>query len=88
MRISPARREALLELLAAASVEGRAEHVEAVERLRSGSPLRADLGALQCLAADWLMYYGFGDDWEPNEFGLAMEDLIDILAPWHWGYYD
>jgi hypothetical protein len=32
------------------------------------------------------MYYGFGDDWEPNEFGLAMEDLIDILAPWHWGY--
>lgn len=45
----------------------------------------ADLNALRGVVAVLLSRRGFNSDWEPNTFGRECEDLIDRLAPWHWG---
>jgi hypothetical protein len=53
-----------------------------------GTALREDLEQLREAVADALMQGGFREDWEPNELGLRLEGLIDILAPWEWGFDD
>jgi hypothetical protein len=45
----------------------------------------ADLNDLRGVVAVLQSRSGFNSDWEPNTFGRECEDLIDRLAPWHWG---
>lgn len=86
MPVPRERREALLDLLEEFAAAAGDRHTAAIESLRGGSPSRADLELLRELAADQLMMRGFRDDWEPNEFGLAMEDLINMTTPMNWGF--
>ncbi len=44
-----------------------------------------DLNDLRDVVGVLLSKRGFTSDWEPNTFGRQCEDLIDRLAPWHWG---
>lgn len=44
-----------------------------------------DLNELRDSVGTLLTKYGFDRNWEPNPFGLECEDLIDRIAPWHWG---
>jgi hypothetical protein len=44
-----------------------------------------DLNNLRDAVGVLLSRRGFNSDWEPNAFGRECEDLIDRLAPWHWG---
>ncbi len=39
---------------------------------------------LRHMLTDELVAAGLGDDDEPNERGFVIEDLIDLLAPWHF----
>lgn len=47
-----------------------------------------DLNDLREAVAESMVVAGFGPEWEPNDFGLECEGLIDRLAPWHWGKDD
>lgn len=50
-----------------------------LQRFESGQAQLEDIENLLELAVDYLMWAGFGDDWEPTEVGLRTEDLIGDL---------
>src|ERR1700741_3386626 len=44
-----------------------------------------DLNALREQVGDLLTTHGFDENYDVNALGGQCEDLIDRLAPWHWG---
>jgi hypothetical protein len=47
-----------------------------------------DLNKLREAVSVLLMRGGFRANWETHTHGQECEDLIDRLAPWHWGKDD
>ena len=56
------------------------ELIEKIEQLDSGLIDSETINKMREAVGDELAGHGFRPDWEPNEYGLKLEDLIDRLA--------
>jgi hypothetical protein len=56
-----------------------------LERLEEGGLSADELNELREAVSDEFLDSGLRPDYEPNERGLQLEDLIDELAPWNHG---
>jgi hypothetical protein len=54
-----------------------------LDKLGEGRLTADEKNELRLAVGSELMQSGFGENWEPNERGLQLEQLVDELAPWH-----
>lgn len=71
--------EAAMDEIESIILRRRADIVEMVGRLRAGPIDQQTADELQLVLIDELLEHGMFEDWEPNERGLEVELLIDVV---------